>query len=229
MFEVGYIKLFRKLLSWEWYQDANTARLFIHLLLTVSIKDDRWMGIEVPKGARIASINTLSTELKMSTKQIRTALDKLISTNEVARTKHPRTTVLSIVRWEDYQTEGQGRGKVKQREIKKNGKQHGNQNDTEGASKAATSKNAEVTYNTSLSEPQEIQQGKQLGKQRASETASNRALEGQTEGQQYKNIKNNKEEKKEKGACAPACETVPLCGDGPPPKGTPEYDRWRNQ
>lgn len=29
----GWISLYRKILNWEWYSDANTFRLFIHLLL----------------------------------------------------------------------------------------------------------------------------------------------------------------------------------------------------
>ena len=40
MLESGFIKLHRKILKWEWYDEPNTMRLFIHLLLTASIEDD---------------------------------------------------------------------------------------------------------------------------------------------------------------------------------------------
>ena len=30
----GWIKLHRKITEWEWYSDANTFRVFMHLLLT---------------------------------------------------------------------------------------------------------------------------------------------------------------------------------------------------
>ncbi len=107
MFEQGYIKMFRKVLSWEWYQDANTARLFFHLLLTVQIKDSKYMGVDIPKGSRVASVATLAKELGLTTRQIRTGLEHLETSNEVTRSKHSRFSVISIVRWNDYQEERQ--------------------------------------------------------------------------------------------------------------------------
>lgn len=38
MLEGGFILLHRSILRWEWYGDLNTARLFIHLLLTVNLR-----------------------------------------------------------------------------------------------------------------------------------------------------------------------------------------------
>jgi hypothetical protein len=32
----GYIKLYRSLLKWEWYDDSNVFRVFMHLLLTAN-------------------------------------------------------------------------------------------------------------------------------------------------------------------------------------------------
>ena len=36
MLKNGYIKLYRSLLDWEWYDDTVTKCLFLHLLLTVN-------------------------------------------------------------------------------------------------------------------------------------------------------------------------------------------------
>ena len=47
MLEGGFILLHRSILRWEWYGDLNTARLFIHLLLTVNYEPQRWQGIAV--------------------------------------------------------------------------------------------------------------------------------------------------------------------------------------
>ena len=38
MLNEGFILLHRSMLRWEWYGDGNTARLFIHLLLTVNYR-----------------------------------------------------------------------------------------------------------------------------------------------------------------------------------------------
>ena len=66
MLETGYIKLHRSILSWEWYGDTVTTCVFLHLLLTANIKDDRWQGIDVPRGSRVCSYTKLAEELKKS-------------------------------------------------------------------------------------------------------------------------------------------------------------------
>lgn len=38
----GYIKIHRKMLDWEWYDDIPTKTLFLHLLLTANWKDSKW-------------------------------------------------------------------------------------------------------------------------------------------------------------------------------------------
>lgn len=109
MLENGFIKLHRSLLKWEWYDDLVTKSVFIHLLLTVNIKDDRWHGITVPQGSRVVSIEMLSKELRLTNRQIRTALQHLESTGSVTRSKYPKFTVISVVRWMDYQENRQAK------------------------------------------------------------------------------------------------------------------------
>lgn len=113
MFESGFIKLHRSILSWEWYDDPVTKCLLLHLLLTVNIKDTRWQGIDVPRGSRVCSLSTLSKETGFSVKQIRGSLDKLIGTGEVARSKFPKFSIISIQNWNKFQTEGRQQGTVR--------------------------------------------------------------------------------------------------------------------
>lgn len=105
MLEHGWIKLHRKLLSWEWYDDINTTRLFVHLLLTVNIKDDDWHGVHVPRGSRITSRAVLAKETNLSEQQVRTALDHLIATNEITKQATSQYTLISVVHFDSYQTE----------------------------------------------------------------------------------------------------------------------------
>ena len=48
MLENGFVKLHRSLLKWEWYDDLNTFKLFMHLLLTVNYYDRQWRGKTLP-------------------------------------------------------------------------------------------------------------------------------------------------------------------------------------
>ena len=80
----GHIKIDRKILDWEWYSDINTCRLFIHLLLKANWKDGRFQGTEVPRGSLVTSYNSLAKDTGLSVKNVRTALNHLETTGEVA-------------------------------------------------------------------------------------------------------------------------------------------------
>ena len=38
----GFVAIPRGLTDWEWYSEPNTARLFIHLLLTANWSQKQW-------------------------------------------------------------------------------------------------------------------------------------------------------------------------------------------
>ena len=113
----GYIKLYRQVMKWEWYDDANTFRLFIHLLLKANYEDAQWRGLTIKRGQLFTSISHLSHELKISDKAIRIALDKLIKTKEVASKGTNNGTMITICKYDSYQsnfnTEGQTDGQTR--------------------------------------------------------------------------------------------------------------------
>ena len=103
---MDYIKLSRKILEWEWYSDVNTCRLFIHMLLKANWKDGRFQGKEIPRGSFVSSYQNLSSETGLSVKNVRTALEHLKSTGEVAVNRHPKYSVFTIKNYCQYQSTG---------------------------------------------------------------------------------------------------------------------------
>ena len=99
----GYIKLSRKMLSWEWYSDINTTRLFVHLIFKANWKDGRFQGVEVPRGSLVTSLGHLSKETGLSIQQVRTALKHLKSTGELTYHRHGNFGVISIKNYCYYQ------------------------------------------------------------------------------------------------------------------------------
>ena len=128
MLENGFIKIYRKILEWEWYDDIPTTRLFIHLLLTVNIKDSVWKGREIPAGSRVISLSKLSKEAGLTQKQIRGSLDKLERANCVAKSTTPKYTVITVLNWDSYQSRGQTQGQTKGTQQDKRGANKGQQN-----------------------------------------------------------------------------------------------------
>ena len=99
----GWIKLHRQILEWEWYSDNNCFRLFLHLLLKANHKEKRVKGIELKVGSIVTSRDLLARETGLTSQQIRTALTKLISTNEITNVTSSQGTIIQIVNYEKYQ------------------------------------------------------------------------------------------------------------------------------
>lgn len=99
----GWIKLHRQILEWEWYSDNNCFRLFLHLLLKANHKEKRFKGIELKVGSIVTSRDLLARETGLTSQQIRTALTKLISTNEITSKTSSQGTIIQIVSYEKYQ------------------------------------------------------------------------------------------------------------------------------
>lgn len=99
----GYIKLHRSMLDWEWYQDANTARVFLHLLLVANWKPGKWHGVEIGRGQRLTSYAGIAKEIRLSVKNVRTAISHLKSTGEVAIKSTNRYLLITIENYDKYQ------------------------------------------------------------------------------------------------------------------------------
>ncbi|MCQ2979687.1 MAG: hypothetical protein MJ245_07810 [Clostridia bacterium] len=100
---MGFISLHRSMLNWEWYDDINVSRLFIHLLLKVNYQDKTWHGYKVNRGSLITSYANLSKETGLSIHQVRTALDKLKMTGEVTCKVAHNFTIINVVKYKDFQ------------------------------------------------------------------------------------------------------------------------------
>lgn len=100
-----YIKLYKKMRSWEWYDDINTFRLFLHCLLRAEWKPGSWHGIKYEAGQFITSLPNLAKETGLSLQQVRTALDHLKSTGEVTDFRQGNARIITVVKWNEYQAD----------------------------------------------------------------------------------------------------------------------------
>ena len=128
----GYIKIHRRLLNWGWYSDSVVKDVFLHLILTANFKEQEWMGRTIGRGQVVTSYAHLAADLGFSVKQVRTALDKLKKTGEVASESTNRFTIITIENWEKYQScdEDEGKPEGKQEAIK--GQTEGKQEASKG-------------------------------------------------------------------------------------------------
>lgn len=100
----GYIKLNRQVMSWEWYTDNNTFKIFIHCLLKANHKKAKWRGILIERGCFISSYSNLAKETGLTVRQVRTALNHLQMTGEVTKSKKSKYTLFKVSNYSRYQT-----------------------------------------------------------------------------------------------------------------------------
>ena len=111
----GFIKLHRQIMEWEWYQDANTKAVFIHLLLNACYDECRFMGQSVERGQYMTSLSRLARDLNLSVRQVRTALTRLEKTGEIDTQPTNKSTLVTISNYGSYQIDESSAKKKKTR------------------------------------------------------------------------------------------------------------------
>jgi outer membrane protein assembly factor BamE (lipoprotein component of BamABCDE complex) len=99
----GWIKLHRSLLDWEWYDDVNVTRLFLHCLFKANHADKSYRGTVVKRGTFLTGRDLLAVETGLSVRQVRTSLTKLKSTNELTIKTSRQGTVVEVVNYDKFQ------------------------------------------------------------------------------------------------------------------------------
>ena len=99
----GWIKIHRQIIEWEWFTDTNTFRVFLQLLLKANHKEKKYRGMVLKVGTIITSRDILAFETSLSVQQVRTALDKLKSTNEITIKTSSQGTIIEVVNYSKYQ------------------------------------------------------------------------------------------------------------------------------
>ena len=152
----GWICLHRAMVDWEWYDDINVCRLFIHCLLKANHAPNKWRGIVINRGQFWTSLESLSRETGLSVKQIRTCFTKLESTGEVASKGQAKGRMVTISNYDSYQEEGRqraGKGQAKGRQRATNNNDNNDNNDNYGGdvpSPAPKAKSNKIQFKTYL-------------------------------------------------------------------------------
>ena len=100
----GYIKLWRKIEKWDWYDDDVVFAAFIKMLIMANWQDKKWHGITVKRGSFVSSRTRLSAKLGLSAQCLRTVIDRLKSTGEMSTQSTSHFTIYTLDKYRDYQS-----------------------------------------------------------------------------------------------------------------------------
>ena len=99
-----FIKVYEQILNWEWFRYPNTLCLFLYLLLKANYKDLDFHGRTIKRGQMLTSLTGISTGTGLSVQQARTALAHLISTGEVTDEATNQGRLITVIKYDEYQT-----------------------------------------------------------------------------------------------------------------------------
>ena len=101
--EKGWLKIYRKIIDWEWYTDVPVRVLFEHCLFKANIKDKNWKGKLIKRGSFVTSYENLAFETGLTVRQTRTALSKLKMTGELTHQTTNQYSMIIVNNYEQYQ------------------------------------------------------------------------------------------------------------------------------
>lgn len=99
----GWVKLHRAFDKWEWRDKPEMVSLFINILLEANHEERQWHGITIERGQCLFGRDVWSKKLGISPQSLRTCIERLKSTNEITSKSTNRFTVLSVVKYDEYQ------------------------------------------------------------------------------------------------------------------------------
>ena len=93
----GYIPLWRDgWEDWDWYYDDITKKVYDYCYRRASYKDRNYQGVILKKGSFVTSRSQLARELKISEQNVRTAIKRLKSTNDLTIKTSRKGTIITV-------------------------------------------------------------------------------------------------------------------------------------
>lgn len=101
--ETEYIKLFRKITTWEWYSDPVTKIVFFHCLIKANWKPVTWHGIQLNPGEFIETNENIAKENGISVQNVKTAISHLKKSGELTCRKSGKFRIITVSNFNKYQ------------------------------------------------------------------------------------------------------------------------------
>ena len=109
----GYVKIYRKMIDWEWFQDGNMLKAMLWLIINANTQDSKYRGIKVRRGSLVTSRKELSLKWsgkrrheRISEQEVRTILKRLQTSGEIIVNATSAFTLITICKYELYQGNG---------------------------------------------------------------------------------------------------------------------------
>ncbi len=154
--EDGFISIYRKFLSWEWFDDERSVKIFIYLLIKSNWKRKRWRGQWIERGQFVTSTVKMAGELGISRSSLDRHLKRFKESGEISLNADSQKTLVTICNYDDYQIKNEEgeqptRQRPRQQTRQQARQQAGNDRDSNrGTTNKGNKENKENKDNNSL-------------------------------------------------------------------------------
>lgn len=99
----GYIKLHRKIIDWQWYDDPYILKTFMTLCVMANYKDGYFLDKKIKRGQLATSIRKLSTIMRMDKDAVNRCLKCLEKSGDIKIKRKPKFSIITICNYDLYQ------------------------------------------------------------------------------------------------------------------------------
>lgn len=160
----GWVQISRKLLEWQWHDEPNMVVVWIFMLLSANYETKKWHGITIQRGQFVSTISAICTQTGLSARNVRTCIQRLVDDGSIIVESTNKTTIFTIISYDDYQTDSQSENDKKNSEINNIKSTDYSRNNSLGDKRTANKRqandkqNSEKTTNKKSSEQTEKQE-----------------------------------------------------------------------
>lgn len=101
--QTTFVKLDRNLKHWRWFKNPKTLAVWIWLIMSANIESHDFEQDTIKRGEVATSRKTIASETGLTEREVRTALEHLKATGEIAVRLRPKYQVITILEYTRYQ------------------------------------------------------------------------------------------------------------------------------
>lgn len=137
----SWFKVYRRIQYWEWFKNAKTLQVFLYLLANANVTDCAFEGITIKRGELATSYASIAKMTGQSIQSVRTAIKHLKSTGEITSRTFGKFSVISIEKYNPYQSKQQAKQQAPNKGSTSKQQQYkNNKNNKKERNKAACAK-----------------------------------------------------------------------------------------
>lgn len=114
-----FVMIDRNIADWRWFGDPITLQVFLWLIIKANIEDHDFRDLTIHRGQVFTSLGSICAATKRTPQQVRTALQHLISTNEITSKEYPFGRLITVVSFDVYQSKVTNKSTSKQQATNK--------------------------------------------------------------------------------------------------------------